>query len=401
MVIRKLFSPKSLRSKSPVVSIAELDQVLDVVTDRFPATAVRFAKSMARRRALLDVAGYRSALRDTAKVADAAEMAAQQVAGYTSEVRSLPAMDRAEEFRMARRHEFLQRALLHFLAALGIEEEEGRLLLRQPAAQIHARVATCTFPRGLDASWFGSLVDRFAELRNLYVEGALYIVIGAVQRYRGLGVDTADLIQEGNASLFQAIDGFDWRRDVRFRTYAQYWVQQAVLKVLYNQARTVRVPIWVQKILGKIRRAQDALRREGREATHAEIAARIDVPEEKVRWVLETRRHAVSIDAEIGGEDGGGSMAQWMPDNSLAPIPESIPVGDLGKALDEAMADLPERERDILRHRFGIGGREPRTLAEIATDYGITPERVRQLQNAALARLKKPGKLQGLKAFVE
>lgn len=400
MVIRKLFSSKSLRKASPVVSIAELDRILDVETERFPAAALRFAQSMARRGAQLDVAGYRSALQSAAKRAGTAEMADIPGGSYTAEVRALPPMDRAEEFRMARRHEFLQRALLHYLSRIGIVEDEGRALLRQPSVQIQAAIAGRSTPRGLDAAWLTGMIERFADLRNLYVEGALYIVVGAVQRYRGLGVDTADLIQEGNASLFQAIDGFDWRRDVRFRTYAQYWVQQAVLKVLYNQGRTVRVPIWVQKILGKIRRAQDALRREGREPTHAEIAARIDVPEEKVRWVLETRRHAVSIDAEIGGEDGG-TMAQWMPDTSLAPIPESIPVGDLGKALSAAMADLPERERDILRHRFGIGGAEPRTLAEIATDYGITPERVRQLQNAALARLKRPGKLQGLKAFVE
>ncbi|MFO1077675.1 MAG: sigma-70 family RNA polymerase sigma factor [Planctomycetota bacterium] len=380
--------------------MAELDRVLDVETEQFPGVALRFAKAMLRRRAQLDVGAYRTAIQAAAGTGTTAEMADFSGAGYAAEVRALPPMDRAEEFRMARRHEFVQRALLFVLGRLGIAEEEGRALLRQPAARVQEAVAGRELPRGIDADWLAGFLDGFAALRNLYVEGALYIVLGAVQRYRGLGVDTPDLIQEGNASLFQAIDGFDWRRDVRFRTYAQYWVQQAVLKVLYNQARTVRVPIWVQKILGKIRRAQDALRREGREPTHAEIGERIGVAADKVRWVLETRRHAVSIDAEVGGEDGA-SMAQWMPDDSLAPIPESIPVGDLKAALAAAMADLPQRERDILRRRFGIDGVEPLTLAEIAADYGITPERVRQLQNAALARLQKPGKLQGLKAFVE
>jgi DNA-directed RNA polymerase sigma subunit (sigma70/sigma32) len=244
------------------------------------------------------------------------------------------------------------------------------------------------------------MVAQFEELRRLYVEGALHIVLSTVNRYRGLGVDTADLTQEGNASLFQAVDGFDWRRDVRFRTYAQFWVHQAVLKMLYNSARTVRVPIWVQKILGKIRRAQDAGRRDGRELTHAEIAAKVGVPESKVKFVLSTRRFAHSIDAEYGGEDGL-TMAQTLADTNAVPVPDAISPGNLRHALEEAMSDLPAREQTILRERFGLDGREPRTLGEIAVDLGITAERVRQLQNAAILRIQRPGKLRHLQAFVE
>ncbi|MCA8978205.1 MAG: sigma-70 family RNA polymerase sigma factor, partial [Planctomycetes bacterium] len=205
---------------------------------------------------------------------------------------------------------------------------------------------------------------------------------------------------EGNASLFQAIDGFDWRRDVRFRTYAQYWVQQAVLKVLYNHSRTVRVPIWVQKVLGKIRRVQEAGRREGRELSATEIAERLDLPVEKVKWVLGSRRYAVSLDAEVGNEDGA-TLGQLMPDESIEPVPDAISPGNLKATLVAAMADLPDRERRILSSRFGLDGQEPRTLGDIASEYGITPERVRQLQNAALQRLQKPVKLKMLQAFVE
>ena len=237
-------------------------------------------------------------------------------------------------------------------------------------------------------------------IRDSYVEGALYIVLSTVNRYRNLGVDSQDLVQEGNASLFQAIDGFDWRRDVRFRTYAQYWVHQAVLKMLYNSSRTVRVPIWVQKVLGKIRKAQEAGRREGRELSNAEIAATIDVPVSKVDWVLSTRRFAVSLDAEVGGDDGA-SLGQLLADEDQVPVPESVPAGDLSAVLDDVMSDLPQREQGILRRRFGLDGDEPETLGEIAQDLGITAERVRQLQNAALGRIKRPGKLRRLQAFVE
>jgi len=162
----------------------------------------------------------------------------------------------------------------------------------------------------------------------------------------------------------------------------------------------VRVPIWVQKVLGKIRRVQEAGRREGREFTHAEIASRIDVPESKVAWVLSTRRYAVSLDAEMGGDDGA-SLGQLLTDDEQVPIPESIPAGDLGSVLDDVMADLPEREQGILRRRFGLDGDEPETLGEIAQDLGITAERVRQLQNAALGRIKRPSKLRRLQAFVD
>jgi RNA polymerase nonessential primary-like sigma factor len=318
---------------------------------------------------------------------------------YQADLKRIPAMDRPEEFRMARRHEFLAALVASCLAKYGIPAADIDALVKQPASNTLAALRDRPEVRGLDRGWVESIVLQFEQLRNLYVEGALYIVLSTVNRYRGLGVDAADLVQEGNASLFQAIDGFDWRRDVRFRTYAQYWVHQAVLKMLYNSSRTVRVPIWVQKVLGKIRRAQDAGRREGRELTHAEIATRIGVQEKKVAWVLGTRRYAVSLDAEIGGD--GNSLMQLLPDENAVPIPDSVPVGDLRQALTDVMADLPERERGILRRRFGLDGKEPETLGEIASDLGITAERVRQLQNAALGRIKRPGKLRQLQAFVE
>lgn len=400
MALPKLFSRIAGKTADPV-RIADLDVLLDVETDRFPAVVRRLAKQFARNKARLDLAGYRAEREQAAaEAAGSADMAVSRGGVYSTEVRRMLPMDREEEFKMARRHEFVQRMLIQFLAAYGIDEEDARRHLRSPSGEIRAAIAGRKPKGSLDPKWLEGLIAQFEELRNLYVEGALHIVLGTVHRYRGLGVDTADLIQEGNASLFQAIDGFDWRRDVRFRTYAQFWVQQAVLKMLYNHARTVRVPIWVQKVLGKIRRVQQSSRRDGRELTHAEIAERLDIPVEKVKWVLDSRRHAVSLDAEAAGHEGS-SLGQTLPDDSLEPIPESISPGNLRARLEEVMADLPDRERHILRSRFGLDGEDPRTLGEIATDYDITPERVRQLQNAALARMKKPAKLKQLKAFVE
>lgn len=401
MMLPKFLSKrrKSL-STGQLVSLEELDRLLDVTSDRFAAAVDRLAQQFERVSATLDLAQFREGRRSTAIQAVVPDIPDLRGTSYQTELRRITPMDREEEFRMARRHEFLRALVVRSLVGAGIERERAEEMAHRPARDVIVELRARELPRTVDAAWLEQVVAQFEELRNLYVEGALYIVLSTVNRYRGLGVDTADLIQEGNASLFQAIDGFDWRRDVRFRTYAQYWVHQAVLKMLYNSSRTVRVPIWVQKVLGKIRRAQEAGRREGRELTAAELGQRLGIPAERVEWVLATRRYAVSLDAEAANGEGG-TMAQNLPDTNLTPIPESIPAGDLRQALDESMADLPARERGILRRRFGLDGGEPQTLGEIAVDLGITAERVRQLQNAALGRIKKPGKLRRLQAFVE
>lgn len=396
MVISKLFATrKPARCGPKVVPVAELDRLLDVETASFPKAIHRLARDFRKQDVRVDVGGYRD-LKAIASSTGEPEVPDVRGSFYHTELRRIPPMEREEEFRMARRYEFLRLLVQLELERLGYSTVEATELAGRPASQVFASAK----PRSRDG-WLDRVVGQLEELRNLYVEGALHIVLATVNRYRGLGVDSADLIQEGNASLFQAIEGFDWRRDVRFRTYAQYWVHQAVLKMLYNSARTVRIPIWVQKVLGKIRRVQEEGRRNGREFSHEEIAERLGITTEKVAWVLGTKRYAVSIDAEIGGSDDGVSLAQMLPDETLVPVPDSVPEGDLRESLDAAMADLPDRERMILSRRFGLDGKEPATLGEIAVGLGITAERVRQLQNAALTRMKKPAKLQRLKAFVE
>lgn len=402
MVLAKLLSVVNPRKLQPNqrVGIASLDAMLDVATERFAVTVTKLVREFVRTKATLDLEQYRASRLLPDNSADLTGLPDLRDSLYQHDLKRIVPMDRVEEFRMARRHEFLANLVRTGLVRSGMSEAATVDLLKLPAREVMKVVVDMRLHKGIDRGWFLSMVTQFEELRQLYVEGALSIVLATVNRYRGLGVDTADLIQEGNASLFQAIDGFDWRRDVRFRTYAQFWVHQAVLKMLYNSSRTVRVPIWVQKILGKIRRAQEEGRRGGRELTHAEIAARIGVPESKVTWVLSTRRYAVSLDAEFGGEDGT-TMAQTLPDENAVAVTDAIPAGDLGQVLADVMADLPDREQRILRRRFGLDGQEPQTLGEIAADLGITAERVRQLQNAAIGRIKRPGKLRQLQAFVE
>ncbi len=395
---------KARQPRSRVLSVPELDQLLDVPADRFPATVKKLALRFQREDLDLDVSGYRDSLAVSANLAG--DDYRDGMGGfYRADIRRLPPMDRAEEFRMARRYEFLRGMAATELERLGLAPKDALVWAGRPRTQVARllerwlrRVPARCVPDAAGRRRLDRLFDRLGELRNLYVEGALHIVLGAVHRYRGLGVDVADLIQDGNASLFQAIEGFDWRRDVRFRTYAQYWVQQAILKLLYNSARTVRIPIWVQKLLGKIRRAQNTLRREGREATIEEVAEHLALPAERVEWILSTRRYAASLDATLPG-DAGGTLAALLPDDRAESVPDTVSEGDLGASLATAMADLPDRERMILRRRYGLDGREPETLGAIAADLGITAERVRQLQNAAMGRMQKPAAKARLQRF--
>ena len=390
-----------VRSRLLPLTIAELDALLDVPVLRFPQNTKKLASRLRRQDRDVDVAAYRNSRLQPVTVAENSQ---RDGSGgfYQAEVRRIPPMDREEEFRMARRYEFLRTRLALELQRAGLPAEDASSWAGKSRSEVERLLqrwlARRKQPR--DQGYLVRCLEQLAELRNLYVEGSLYIVLAAVHRYRGLGVDVADLIQDGNASLFQAIEGFDWRRDVRFRTYAQYWVQQAILKLLYNSSRTVRIPIWVQKLLGKIRRAQDELRRQGREATPEEIGERLGISAERVAWVLATKRYSVSIDAELSS-DSEGSLAQTLTDTEAVPVPETVREGDLGTSLAEAMRDLPERERMILRRRYGLGGREPETLGAIAADLGITAERVRQLQNAAMTRMQRPGRRNQLQAFVD
>ena len=384
----------SSRTARATLPLERLDRLLSIPADRFANVANRLARFFQNRDLEIDIAAYRekrlvSYLSPTSILADV-----KGTGLYQSDLRRLPAMDRDEELRMARRHEFFKVRVQHALERLGLPPEVAASLVGSPQAEVLAIAG-----RGPATGYLQRCLSQLEQLRNLYVEGALHIVLGTVARYRGLGVDVQDLIQEGNASLFQAIDGFDWRRDVRFRTYAQYWVQQAVLKMLYNSSRTVRVPIWVQKMLGRIRRLQESSRRKGIEMSRADIALALGVPEVRVAQVLDSKRFAVSLDA--AANENEGSFGQTLADESLLPVTELITEGNLGESLRSSMQDLPDRERLILGRRFGLSGREPQTLGEIAISLGITAERVRQLQNSALARMQRPGKLQQLRAFVE
>lgn len=378
--------------KNSVIDLARLDELLDVPVEAWDRAVARLVKTMRDKRVRVRVPDSR-----ILAIGAATPNGVSWPRLFEAQIRSVPRMDRAEEFRMARRYEFLAARVRDALERAGYADPDRHVtspLRDLPALpNLSERGALARRTALRDA------VHEFQRLRNHYVEGALYLVLAPVRRYRNLGVDDADLMQEASASLFQAIDGFDWRRDVRFKTYAIFWIQQAILKALYDSSRTVRIPVWVQKAYRKIQKAREAARSEsGIEPSSTAVAAQVGMPSERVDEILGVRRYAVSIDASVTA-DGSLSLGQTLADDRDLPIHEQIAEGDLRHGLANAMADIPERERDILARRFGLADRAPETLAEIASDMGITAERVRQLQNAALRRLKSPSRMRHLKAF--
>ena len=355
-------SPKPRLVREQSLSLAELDVWLDVEVDEFDRAVTRLVKEFRTKQVSVDIP------------TGEAQIAADPVDGrvswgrlYQAQIRRLARMGRADEFLMARRYDFFKARGQAALRECGYPEEELAELLRRgrahlPEPPVNAKPAARA---NLDRA-----MTELEALRNHYVEGALYMVEACAHRYRNLGVDFADLIQEGSSSLFQAVEGFDWRRDVRFKTYAQYWVHQAVLKALYNSSRTVRVPIWVQKALSKIQKIREKGRgADGSAPTSREVGDQLGFAEERVDELLKTKRYAVSLDAEMTGEDGA-SLGNLLADRRDVPIPEAIDDGSLGDCLDEVMADLPSREHMILTRRYGLHGRQPETLGEIATDLG-------------------------------
>lgn len=319
------------------------------------------------------------------------------VVAYEKELNRLPRLNRIGEFRMAKRFEFLTLRAESVLCLLNLNMEQRKFALSKgrlpslPETKSEKRLALIQRAE--------SRLRELADLRDAWIRGTLYIVMRAVHRYRNLGIDTADLIQEGNVSLFQAIEGFDWRRSVRFKTYAEYWVNQAFLKILYNNVRTVRVPVWVQKQLKKIKDFQKtSMQQMGRPLSAQELGEKLGISSDRVEKLLETKRFAVSLDAKIGDGEGG-RVGDLIQDERILPVEERVVDVPLQDRLEEVLGELPERERLILNLRYGLDGKTPKTLLEIGELLKVSAERVRQLQEAAIKRMKLPKMKKRLQSF--
>lgn len=226
------------------------------------------------------------------------------------------------------------------------------------------------------------------------------LVVSIAKRYMSQGLPFPDLIQEGNVGLMRAVDKYDYKRGNRFSTYATWWIRQAITRALAQKTRTIRIPLHMtERIRQMYRTAQQLEQVLGRRPTAEEIAAEMDVPLETIRGMMDASQHAVALERPVG-DDGDTEFGDFIEDqDTLSPVDAAI-QHLLEETIEQVLGELTNRQSSILRLRFGLGGGEPHTLEEIANKFGLSRERIRQLEKEALRRLKSPRLSVALKDYL-
>ncbi|WP_156761904.1 RNA polymerase sigma factor [Microbacterium karelineae] len=302
---------------------------------------------------------------------------ADPVKDYLKQIGKVPLLNAAEEVDLAMRIE----------AGLFAEEKLANMSAAEKSAQL-----------GLDMQW----VSRDGKRAKSHLLGAnLRLVVSLAKRYTGRGMQFLDLIQEGNLGLIRAVEKFDYTKGFKFSTYATWWIRQAITRAMADQARTIRIPVHMVEVINKLARVQRQMLQDlGREPTPEELAKELDMTPEKVVEVQKYGREPISLHTPLG-EDGDSEFGDLIEDTEAVVPADAVGFTMLQRQLESLLDSLSEREAGVIRMRFGLGDGQPKTLDQIGDTFGVTRERIRQIESKTMAKLRHPSRSQSLRDYLE
>jgi RNA polymerase primary sigma factor len=304
---------------------------------------------------------------------------ADSVRAYLKQIGKVALLNAEEEVELAKR---IEAGLYATQLMLELSDRGEKL----PAAQRR------------DMSWICRDGDR---AKNHLLEANLRLVVSLAKRYTGRGMAFLDLIQEGNLGLIRAVEKFDYTKGYKFSTYATWWIRQAITRAMADQARTIRIPVHMVEVINKLGRIQRELLQDlGREPTPEELAKEMDITPEKVLEIQQYAREPISLDQTIGDE-GDSQLGDFIEDSEAVVAVDAVSFTLLQDQLQSVLETLSEREAGVVRLRFGLTDGQPRTLDEIGQVYGVTRERIRQIESKTMSKLRHPSRSQVLRDYLD